>query len=225
MKKKPEDTLFIRSFYRFMGNFIAKKISKTKISPNQVTFFGLLIGILASCLILTKNYHLLIIAGIFLQLNVICDFVDGSLAHLTSKETILGDWLDSNTGILVDSFLFFAIGLNLHLQKAEAAVWIMSFLCLTWRYLIRNIYFTFHATGFFDDGIRETRKNFLFRVLREFIPTRYLILLLASLALIFNQLYGFLILVSSYGGIGYLGLWIAVYKRIAKSESTSLHQK
>ncbi len=225
MKKKAEDTLLIRSFYRTMGNLIAKKMLSTKISPNQVTFLGLSIGILACLLILTEEHSLLILAGIFLQLNVLFDFVDGSLAHLASKETVLGDWLDSNTGILVDTLLFFAIGLNLYWQRGESIVWMMSFLCLAWRYLIRNIYFTFHTTGFFEDGVKESSKNYLFRFLREFIPTRYIILLLASLALIFNQLYGFLKLISIYGGIGYLGLLVMVYKKIAKSESAISSRK
>jgi len=225
MKQREEEKLIIPRFYRYLGNRIAQGLAKTKTSPNQVTFIGLFIGIISGLLIFGNNHYLLILAGILLQLNVILDYVDGSLAHLLSQKSVLGRWLDHNAGIPVDTLLFFAIAFNLYWQRGETSIWILSFLCLTWRYLIRNIYFTFQETGFFQYAIKETRHSFILRVLREFIPSRYLILLFISLALVFNQLYTLLVVFSIYGGLACVGLWIGVYKRIAKIESMNLTQK
>ena len=100
-------------------------------------------------------------------MNVVLDYVDGSLAHLKGMESALGDWLDKNA-IVVDFAVFLAIALNLHFHPVsdkdwlpqwgwlseEGAMWMLAFLSMSWRFLTIQTKFTFQATGFFESTIK-----------------------------------------------------------------------
>jgi len=82
---------FLRRFSIYISKFIAEK---TKISPNFLTFLGIVFGLLTSIcfLIGTKNTILL---GIFLyQVTYLLDCIDGEVARITSKISNAGAWLD-----------------------------------------------------------------------------------------------------------------------------------
>lgn len=65
---------------------------KLKISPNLLSVFGLILGIIAAVLIGLNN---LILAAIFLIFGAVADLFDGSLARKYGKESIFGAFLDS----------------------------------------------------------------------------------------------------------------------------------
>ena len=230
MIKTEIDTFFIRSGYRWSGNFIAKLMKDSPVTPNQVTFVGMIIGLAAVPCILSENLLILVLAGILIQLNVILDFVDGSLAHLTKRESVIGDWLDRNLGILVDSFIFFAMTYRAFLDYEHPLFWIAGFLCLVWRYLIRTIFDTsVFATArikpFHNDLKSQTQKSLFMNIAKEFIPTRYFALLLASFFIAFNKIHWFLLFFSIYGFLGYVGLIIITYLKISKGERSLTNTK
>lgn len=67
-------------------------LHKLKISPNLLSVFGLILGIIAAVFIALDD---LILAALFLLTGAIADLFDGSLARKFNKETDFGAFLDS----------------------------------------------------------------------------------------------------------------------------------
>ena len=67
-------------------------LHKLKISPNLLSVFGLILGIIAAVFIALDD---LILAALFLLIGAIADLFDGSLARKFNKETNFGAFLDS----------------------------------------------------------------------------------------------------------------------------------
>ena len=67
-------------------------LHKLKISPNLLSVFGLILGIIAAVFIALDD---LILAALFLVIGAIADLFDGSLARKFNNETNFGAFLDS----------------------------------------------------------------------------------------------------------------------------------
>ena len=71
---------------------IVSFLHKLKVSPNLLSIFGLILGIIAAVFIGLDN---LILAALFLVIGAVADLFDGSLARKYGKETVFGAFLDS----------------------------------------------------------------------------------------------------------------------------------
>ena len=71
---------------------IVSFLHKLKVSPNLLSIFGLIFGIIAAVFIGLDN---LILAALFLVIGAVADLFDGSLARKYGKETVFGAFLDS----------------------------------------------------------------------------------------------------------------------------------
>lgn len=94
---------------------ITKLLAKIRISPNGLTIFGLVFGVL---LYLNSQS---IWAPILLVLSLICDGLDGSLAIITEKSSKWGAILDSVIDRLTEVFwvlALYSLGINLTLLIA-----------------------------------------------------------------------------------------------------------
>lgn len=94
---------------------ITKLLAKIRTSPNGLTIFGLVFGVL---LYLNSQS---IWAPIILVLSLICDGLDGSLAIITEKSSKWGAILDSVIDRLTEVFwvlALYSLGINLNLLIA-----------------------------------------------------------------------------------------------------------
>ena len=92
--------------------FIVKPLAKIRISPNGLTIFGLVFGVL---LYLNSQS---IWAPIFLVLSLICDGIDGSMAIITGKFSKWGAILDSVIDRLTEVFwvlALYSLGIDMNL--------------------------------------------------------------------------------------------------------------
>lgn len=98
---------------------LVKPLAKMRITPNFLTFLGLVFGILLYLNALS-NW-----AIFFLVLSLICDGIDGSLAIITSKSSKWGAILDSVADRLTEIFwglTFIAIGADQNLVIAALLI-------------------------------------------------------------------------------------------------------
>ena len=86
-----------------VGNLIGRELS-----PNQLTFIGLILGIFAFFFIV---YTKIIYGAIFTLLSGIFDLLDGLVARTQRVETKFGGFLDSVFDRYVDVLIFIALGL------------------------------------------------------------------------------------------------------------------
>ena len=84
-------------------------LSKTGITPNQITFLSFLFGIAAAGCYLTTHF---VIGSILLAVSGILDLTDGSVARLTNKKSDFGAIIDWIVDKYVDGIVLFAVGLS-----------------------------------------------------------------------------------------------------------------
>ena len=95
--------------------------SLVKISPNTITWLSLIFAIMAgiSVYFTYKWPYAVLIAFFFGVLNSICDLVDGDLARLTGKTSVVGDFLDHT----FDRYADIAILLGMVLSPLCSTEW------------------------------------------------------------------------------------------------------
>ncbi len=116
----------------FTRKHISTKISswlaQISITPTQITFFSLLLGISGIYLLSTGERYNLIAAGLLIFLSKIFDAVDGEVARLKQMCTPRGAWLDGLSDRFKENLLCLGLALGLYHQTGEIAVWYYSFL-------------------------------------------------------------------------------------------------
>ena len=106
---------FIRVIAHAPGNLLAK----TKITPNQVTFLGLVANCVVAFFIARGDLSYLVI-GILIWVAGFFDALDGSVARATGKTTVFGNFWDSVLDRYADSVIY--LGILLHfLKQGESA--------------------------------------------------------------------------------------------------------
>jgi CDP-diacylglycerol--glycerol-3-phosphate 3-phosphatidyltransferase len=94
----------IRVIAEAPGNLLAK----TKITPNMVTFLGLI----ANCVVaffIAKGELSYLLLGILIWAAGFIDALDGSVARATGKTTVFGNFWDSVLDRYADSVIYFGI--------------------------------------------------------------------------------------------------------------------
>jgi phosphatidylglycerophosphate synthase len=93
---------------------ISRVLSRTRIHPNYLTVFNMIVGFSSAFLIAQNSYWFIALGGLFFQLASVFDGVDGEVAKMTLKVSKLGGWLDtvSDNGTLLlflsaSSYLYF----------------------------------------------------------------------------------------------------------------------
>ncbi len=82
---------------------ITDLLSRTPVTPNQVTVVAILVGLVAAALLLEGSYLCMALAGVLLELQSILDSCDGELARLRFQYSKLGQWLDNIGDDIVDN--------------------------------------------------------------------------------------------------------------------------
>ena len=108
----------VRSIAKAPGNIIAK----TKITPNQLTFTGLLVNCGVAFLIAKGNLSYLLI-GVLIWVAGFFDALDGSVARAKGRTTVFGSFWDSVLDRYADSVIYFGILVHfLHLGLSSYVI-------------------------------------------------------------------------------------------------------
>ena len=111
---KPTESLFSRKFERKVSLAISRRLLNTRITPNQISVFSLLIGLASALLFLPEKTVIHVCGALLLLFSSIVDGCDGELARLRYQESRTGSWLDFLGDNLVHMAVFFCIGLGLY---------------------------------------------------------------------------------------------------------------
>jgi len=77
---------------------IAKKLSKTGVTPNEITIFRFVISLPATLYFFSRGQYFYNLIGLAIYVLLVpLDWVDGDLARLTGQSSLLGKWLDDTT--------------------------------------------------------------------------------------------------------------------------------
>jgi CDP-diacylglycerol--glycerol-3-phosphate 3-phosphatidyltransferase len=98
----------IGNVIRSLANYPGILLVKTKITPNQITFLGLIVNCAVAYLIADGNLSYLYI-GILIWVAGFFDALDGSVARITGKTTKFGNFWDSVLDRYSDSIIYFGL--------------------------------------------------------------------------------------------------------------------
>ncbi|MFD5797077.1 CDP-alcohol phosphatidyltransferase family protein, partial [Streptomyces diastatochromogenes] len=74
---------------------LVRQVAKrTRITPNQITWGALLLGLVAAGCFARGEWHWLIAGAVVYHLSFILDCMDGKVARLTGQGSVFGAWLD-----------------------------------------------------------------------------------------------------------------------------------
>jgi len=143
MKEKP--TCYSageKKFMDFFGNFkfklflpLLKLLKKLNITANNITFLGMVFGILAG---IALFFHYFLAGIILLLIHVFLDGVDGALASYSKSASLQGGIFDNLADLI--SLFFFTIGLlGVSLINPVLSVWfIFVYVLIVAFSLLRN---------------------------------------------------------------------------------------
>ena len=103
---------FLSRFYRPFSLRLSWLLYKTKITPNFITFFQIIIG-LSACLSISKfpQQNVLILAVIFLHLAYLLDCSDGEIARAKKMNSLEGLFLDKFAHAITMPSIFMAVSI------------------------------------------------------------------------------------------------------------------
>ncbi len=101
-------------------NQAADFLNQQGITPNQLTFFGLMLSFLAFCIYATGAFFL---GGIVLIVASLADMLDGPLARRSNRASLFGAFLDSTIDRYSDFFIFG--GIALFFARDNQGTWLL----------------------------------------------------------------------------------------------------
>lgn len=109
-----EDGFMARHVDRRLSRVVSSRLARTRISPNQITFAGMTIGLMGAFFVSLPGYWAQVFGALLFVLCVVVDGVDGEVARLKLMETDFGHTLDIVTDNVVHVAVFAAIAIGLY---------------------------------------------------------------------------------------------------------------
>ena len=186
--KKEGENFIAKSTYRPISEPIAMLLSKTNITPNQVSFLSVASSAVAGIFFSLGEWQYLAIGYVFLQLTLLLDHIDGNLARFTGTSNELGQWVDSITNKFHKFFFIFGASIGIFkITNSYGYLLLGSAAIFSWFYL---------------DYISETKTRLKFRKSLSLFKDSERI----PLAILMPNIFGLLVLVNKVQ----LALWFIV---------------
>jgi phosphatidylglycerophosphate synthase len=98
---------------RRISIYLTLLLSRTSVTPNQVTVVSIAVGLLGGALWAVGSGWVFIVGSACLLLMYVLDCVDGELARLTGQQSTLGTYLDLVGAYLVSYSMIMGVGIGL----------------------------------------------------------------------------------------------------------------
>lgn len=110
-------------FYRPFGFLFTLPLSRTPITPNQVTFFSALVGLASAVAMGWGTLSMLYLGGWLYLLSNILDCTDGQLARMTKRFSRYGRIYDGVADYVVGLAVFLALGIGWRPDTMSPLAW------------------------------------------------------------------------------------------------------
>ncbi len=118
---KDTDGVF-STFNRRLCRPMVRWLTKTPLTPNLVTFAGLMVAIGSGYWYAQGHYAAYVFGGLLYFVSVLFDEMDGMLARLTFRESAFGCWLE--TFVDYASYLILFAGMTIGLSRESGLLWL-----------------------------------------------------------------------------------------------------
>jgi len=115
--RKPTDGPVSRLINRRISIPLSLFLTRTRVTPNQISVFNLLLAACGGLLFASTSYPILALGGILLQVGSILDGCDGEVARLKFQQSKNGQWMDTVTDNI--SYVALLVGLAIGQYRRE----------------------------------------------------------------------------------------------------------
>ncbi|MEM2786127.1 MAG: CDP-alcohol phosphatidyltransferase family protein [Candidatus Nitrosotenuis sp.] len=120
---KSNDTVYVVFVVDRLIRYLIPWISKSRLTPNQITLFTLFAYICSSVFFFLGSF---VLAAVCFQLGFFFDCIDGKLARFRNEFSVIGDWLDTIVDRIGISINAFALGYH-QSSYADSREWVWFF--------------------------------------------------------------------------------------------------
>lgn len=149
--------------FRPLGWPIAKFLKKTPITPNQVSFIGLIFGVLSGVLYYYGGHLNYFFGALLLFIASVLDCTDGSLARLKNMQSEFGKLLEGIVDYLVGFSVFIGLSISIYRQSNHNKGTLWALVIIFFQIYIQNIgwdYCKMQFMSIMEKGIFEPVTNF-----------------------------------------------------------------
>jgi len=114
---------------------ISKLLLKTRITPNQISIFSTIIGLVGASFFFNGEYFYIILGGIIIHIHSIVDGCDGEVARLKLRQSKYGGWLDSVLDRYVDAAVILGLVYGYWSITGDIIIWLIGFFALIGSFL------------------------------------------------------------------------------------------
>lgn len=116
---KETDGFMSRKFARPISLFLSRRLAPMGITPNQMTFVCMLIGLIGAPFFLSADPFIQVIGGLLFVAHSVTDGCDGELARLTFTESRFGGLFDFASDNLVHVCVFGCMAWGWHINTGS----------------------------------------------------------------------------------------------------------
>jgi len=98
---------------RKISPYFTKFFLEHGVSPNQASFFSILLGIIGNFMFVFGNYYLILLGCLLYQFWNIFDLVDGEMARVTNVRTLGGKYLETINEVITETGFMVCLGIGL----------------------------------------------------------------------------------------------------------------
>ena len=122
LTKGREDGFVSQYLNRPISRAVSKVLSRTSVSPNQISVVCFLLGLLGAGALAVTNAWVWVVGGLLIQLASILDGCDGEIARIKHLHSSRGAWLDT----MLDRYADLAVGIAVTFAASRqySAPWI-----------------------------------------------------------------------------------------------------
>ncbi len=185
-----------RYIIRKISGFISGFISRTSVTPNQVTIISLILGIISGVFFSLGEYTYTIAAGLFYFLSTVFDQCDGEVARLKQMETEFGRKLDIIVDAIANAVIVIGITIAVYMKMDSVFIIIAGFLAMT------GISISLLLTTYFN---HNNKKGTEAKEMLDKLNNKDFFYIIMLLSVIFNQMIWFLLIMA----VGTNIYWVA----------------
>ncbi len=172
---------------RKISGFISGFLSRTPVTPNQVTIISLILGIISGIFFSLGEHTYTITAGLLYFLSTVFDQCDGEVARLKQMETEFGRKLDIIVDAIANAVIVIGITIAVYVKMNFALVIIAGFLAVT------GISISLLLTTYFS---HDSKKDTGTKEMLDKLNNKDFFYIIMLLSVIFNQMIWFLLIMA-----------------------------
>jgi len=155
-----------RFLNRPIASLLVRAVYRTKITPNELTFLSLLIGLAGACFLFLGKPVFFAVGGILAQLSSVVDCADGMLARARKETSEFGAYLDLILDRVTEFFLTAGCVFGYFAYSGRVDFLVLGLVALALYFLLVVIYYL--TEGYLGVGAKsqsaESRGLFLFLI-------------------------------------------------------------